>query len=382
MFVLRQSPIPTLMVAPLGYFARNEFSTQGDARVIKPITVHFETATTLAIIIASHEPLLLLSEDMKIVAASTSFCRDFGIDPITISGKPLAAIGHGEWNLPKLASLLEATRSGIAPIDVYELTLKPANCTSKTLLVNARTLDDGIENPTRLLVTVTDVTQARAETRLRDDLVREKAILLQEVQHRVANSLQIIASVLMQSAGRTQSTEAKGHIESAHGRVMAVASVQRLLSTSVGGKVDLQIYFTQLCRSLATSMIAQPNLQSIVVDVDTCFVEAADSISLGLIVTELVINALKHAFVKKQTGTITISYHAKGKDWSMSVADTGDGMPTGTLAPKAGLGTGIIEALARNLEGQIEVSNTNPGTCVNITHRESLQTGAAPYLAA
>ncbi len=76
----------------------------------------------------------------------------------------------------------------------------------------------------------------RADARLKDDLVREKAILVQELQHRIANSLQIIASVLMQSARRVQSEEARGHLHNAHHRVMPIAAVQKLLSTSAGGQ--------------------------------------------------------------------------------------------------------------------------------------------------
>ncbi|MGO7668364.1 histidine kinase dimerization/phosphoacceptor domain -containing protein, partial [Rhizobium ruizarguesonis] len=76
---------------------------------------------------------------------------------------------------------------------------------------------------------ITDVTDARAEARLKDDLVRDNAILLQEVQHRVANILQIIASVLMQSARRVHSEEARGHLHNAHHLVMSIAALQRQL---------------------------------------------------------------------------------------------------------------------------------------------------------
>ena len=75
-----------------------------------------------------------------------------------------------------------------------------------------------------------DVTDARIAEKLKDDLLKEKAVLLQELQHRVANSLQIIASVLMQSARRVQSDEARTHLQQAHQRVMSVASLQHHLA--------------------------------------------------------------------------------------------------------------------------------------------------------
>ena len=332
---------------------------------------HFEAASTLAVVVSSNEPLLFLSHDLRVIAASTSFCRVFDIDPASASGKRLSDLGAGEWAMPKLASLLKATASGSANIEAYEIDLKRPNQKMRQLVVNARTLDDGDLDHIRLLLAVTDVTDLRAEARLKDDLVRDKAILLQEVQHRVANSLQIIASVLMQSARRVQSDEARGHLHDAHHRVMSIAALQRQLSTSLGGSVELRAYFTQLSQSLGASMIADPDRLLIQVAVDDSTVEADVSVSLGLIVTELVINALKHAFPDEQSGTILVDYRSSGEDWTLSVTDNGIGMPVGSDAPKAGLGTGIVEALVKNLGGELEVSDACPGTVVTIRHRES-----------
>lgn len=333
--------------------------------------VHLEAASTLAVVMSSNEPLLFLSGDLRIIAASASFCRAFEIDPASVTGKSLGELGRGEWAMPKLQSLLMATATGSASIDAYEIDLKRPDQTTRQLVVNARTLDDGDLDHTRLLLAITDVTDMRAEARLKDDLIRDKAILLQEVQHRVANSLQIIASVLMQSARRVQSEEARGHLHDAGHRIMSIAALQRQLSTSAGGSVELRSYFTQLCQSLGASMIATPERLSIQVKVDDSCVDADVSVSLGLIVTELVINALKHAFPNERAGMIVIDYRSSGTDWTLSVADNGTGMPVGNDAPRAGLGTGIIEALAKHLNGEISSTNANPGTVVTIRHRQA-----------
>jgi two-component sensor histidine kinase len=332
--------------------------------------VDLEAASTLAVVVSSNEPLLFLSEDQKVIAASASFCQTFQIDPATVTGRSLSELGNGEWAMPKLVSLLKATASGSVQIEAYEIDLKRPNQKVRNLVVNARTLDDGDKDRVRLLLAVTDVTDARAEGRLKDDLVREKAILLQEIQHRVANSLQIIASVLMQSARRVQSEEARGHLQNAHHRVMSIAALQRQLSTAASGKVKLRAYFMQLCDSLTASMIADSERLSISVLVDDSAVAADVSVSLGLIVTELVINALKHAFPEQSQGEIVIVYSSNASDWTLSVTDDGIGIPKGSDAPKPGLGTGIVEALAKNLQGEIQVSDANPGTAVTITHWE------------
>ena len=68
-----------------------------------------EAASTLAVVASSNEPLLFLMADLKVIAASLSFCKAFQIDPATVVGRPLSGLGSGEWASPRLESLLKAT---------------------------------------------------------------------------------------------------------------------------------------------------------------------------------------------------------------------------------------------------------------------------------
>jgi two-component sensor histidine kinase len=192
--------------------------------------------------------------------------------------------------------------------------------------------------------------------------------LLREVQHRIANSLQIIASVLLQSARRVQSEETRGHLKDAHSRVMSIASVQQQLAQSAEGDVVLRPYFTQLCASLGASMIEDHARLSIHLAVDDSVVGSETSISLGLIVTELVINALKHAFPEGRQGAIDVRYQARGPNWTLSVSDDGIGISADPETAKAGLGTSIVEALASQLQAEVRVADAAPGTTVEIVH--------------
>jgi len=326
---------------------------------------------TLALIASSDAPLLLLDGDLRVIAASHSFGRAFGIDPAQAPGRPVFDLGDGEWDLPRLRSLLAATAAGNASIDAYEMDLHGDSPRVRRLVIKAQKLQYGDHDVTRLLMTVSDVTDARLAERVKDDLVREKAILLQEVQHRVANSLQIIASVLLQSARNVQSEETRTHLNDAHNRVMSIATVQKQLATSNVGEVALGPYFTQLCASLGASMIRDHEKQSIEVTADKSAVSADVSVSLGLIVTELVINALKHAFPESGEGKITVDYRAQGPNWTLSIGDNGVGMPT-EAEPRAtpGLGTSIVEALARQLRAHVRISDRKPGTLVSVAHTQ------------
>src|SRR4029078_10028763 len=154
----------------------------------------------------------------------------------------------------------------------------------------------GADQQPLIAVTVTDITSARLAAKLKDDLVQEKQVLLQELQHRVANSLQIIASVLMQSARRVQSDETRTHLYSAHNRVMSIATLQKQLAITSSDDVELRPYLKELCASIGASMIDEDGRISLSSKADDSKATANVSVSLGLIVTELVINALKHAF--------------------------------------------------------------------------------------
>ena len=323
----------------------------------------------MALIESSQAPLILLDEDLEVVAASHSFCRIFEIDPIGMAGLKLAELGAGEWNVPQLDSLLKASAAGDAAIDAYEMDLVREGKKPCRLVLNAHKLDYFNNDRILIALAVTDVTAARLAEKIKDDLVREKEILLQELQHRVANSLQIIAAVLMRSARTVQSEETRVHLNDAHHRVMSIATMQKQLALSRQGDVELSSYFGDLCRSIGASMIADHNQLSLSSTVDDSKVGADVSVSLGLIVTELVINSLKHAFpVDGRKGEINVDYHSKGTGWTLTVGDNGAGMPGDHEVAKPGLGTGIVDALSKQLDASVSVTDADPGTRVSIVH--------------
>jgi two-component sensor histidine kinase len=328
---------------------------------------------------ASAAPLALLDADLNVVGLSDSFARSFQIDPKLATGHSLVELGEGEWGAPQLRSLLELTLSGATEIDSYEMDLKREGKEPRALVIHARRVEYPAGARSLLLLTIADVTEARLSERLKDDLVREKTILLQEVQHRVANSLQIIASVILQNARRVQSEETRGHLHDAHQRVMSIAVLQQQLAASRLGDVELRAYFSGLCKSIGASMIRDHNQILLAVSADESLVSADVSVSLGLIVTELVINALKHAFPGQRHGKIVVGYAAQGTDWTLSVSDNGVGMHAVTA--KAGLGTSIVEALANQLRADVDVAEANPGTRVSIIHRHSAALSATAFRA-
>ena len=320
----------------------------------------------LALVHASHTPLVLLDGDLHIDAASLSFCRAFGLVPDRVAGTELFALGDGEWDLAALrALLLDALAGRVLEAIAIDL-VRPLHDTCR-LMVHAQLLDAA--PPSRVALSILDITAARAVQRRLEGLVREKDVLHQELQHRVANSLQIIASILMQSARRVATDETRTHLVDAHHRVIAIATLQRQLATTAAHEVAVRPYLRELCASIAAAMIYDAKRLSLSASGDDSMTSAELSISLGLIVTELTINAVKHAFPGDDpTGTIKVDYRRAGNGhWVLTVTDNGVGMPA-EADSKPGLGTSIVSALADKLGARVAVTAANPGTCVTVTH--------------
>ena len=340
-------------------------------QVLEKVRGEDENGLASALVASSTAPLLLLDEHCRVVDASPTFCASYDVDCATIEGQALSGLGDGEWDSPKLASLLSAVLGGL-DIPAYEMDLVRSGHEVRRLVVTARKLAYPDLVGKRVLLTITDITEARASERLRDDLIHDKQLLLAELQHRVGNSLQIISSVLMQSARTVQSDETRTHLHDAHHRIMAVATLQKQLSVTQVGQVELRPYLTELCKSIAASMIPDQERLKLIAEVGEGTMGADQSVSLGLIVTELVINSLKHAFPgRRRIGQIHVKWSSQGDQWTLTVTDNGIGMKQRDSPPHPGLGTSIIEALSRQLKADIEVFDCGPGAGVKVSHPAS-----------
>jgi chemotaxis protein methyltransferase CheR len=327
-------------------------------------------ALAQAIVDTVREPLIVLDKDLRAIAASRSFYVRFATNPKDTRGKHFYELGNGEWDIPELRLLLERIIPAVGRLDDYKVEHDVPSIGKRVLLLNASIVlyEKGHKN---ILLSIEDVTFQRTLEREKDELLRQKDVLLDEIEHRVANSLQIIASIIMLKAKSVESEETRRHLHDAHNRVISVAAVQRHLHASAGiGSMEMLPYLSTLCGALTHSMISDGQSITLKVlgkgGVSTC----ANAESLGLIVTELVINALKHAFNETtKDGQIAVAYDVSGTDWKLSVADNGIGRPDGVFAqPKTGLGSGIVKALAKQLDSQVVTSIGPNGTTVSVTH--------------
>ncbi|MBP1861009.1 sensor histidine kinase [Rhizobium herbae] len=331
-----------------------------------------------AIVNTIHDPLLVLDKRFHVLAASRSFYETFKVNAEDTYGRLLYTLGDGQWDIPALRLLLETIIPAQAAMDGFEVEHDFPGLGRRNMLLNARQVVYGEGSDATILLAFTDISARRAVEREKEvlhertqELLLQKGVLLQEMQHRVANSLQIIASILLLKARAVTSEETRRDLQDAHQRVMSVAEVQRHLHVTGGiDQIEVGSYLSKLCGSLASSMTGGSQPIDIKVSAEDGRIGSDQAVSLGLIVTELVINAIKYAFPVPNSGaSIDVSYEVNGSDWKLVVSDNGVGK---TIVPNVksggGLGTAIVQALVKQLGAQIETTSGDTGTAVSIAH--------------
>jgi two-component sensor histidine kinase len=329
-----------------------------------------------AIVNTIAEPFLVLDAQLRVLAASRSFYETFKVDPDSTRGELLYALGDGQWDIPALRLLLETIIPQQAAMEGFEVEHNFPNVGWRSMRLNARKVLYETGGSATILLAFHDETARRVVEREKEtlqiqtnELLRQKQTLLDEIQHRVANSLQIIASILMLKARAVSSEEARNQLKDAHQRVISIASVQKHLHNGDGvDQIEVRNYLTKLCESLA-SMVSEGQPIRVVVRSDPGTIPSRDAVSIGLIVTELMINAIKYAFpLARPDAQISVSYEMKGDDWKLVVADNGTGnLSDPAMPPASGLGTAIVQALVQQLSAQTETSSQASGMTVSVT---------------
>jgi chemotaxis protein methyltransferase CheR len=153
-----------------------------------------------AIVSTIPEPFLVLDAELCVVAANRAFFRAFALAPEHTHGVQLYALGGGQWDIPALRQRLDAILAEPGEIEGFEVTHDFPGLGQRTMLLNARRVVYEDSPATTILLAFTDITARRkaeqeaAELLARtQELLRQKQVLLQEMSHRVANSLQIIS---------------------------------------------------------------------------------------------------------------------------------------------------------------------------------------------
>ena len=215
-----------------------------------------------------------------------------------------------------------------------------------------------------------DVTEKREASRALVESLREKELLLQEVHHRVKNNLQIICSLinlqLYEVDGDSSTSRSLMDMEA---RVRSMSLVHEILYQSGDfAIVDFASYVKQLCDHLLAAYLADPNRISTILSIEDVSLSLDKAIPCGLLINELVVNALKHAFPEGRPGSIEVAMRLEETGWvRLTVSDDGVGIakPWRENGTRKTLGLSLVKSLAAQLEGKCE-TECEDGTTISV----------------
>lgn len=234
--------------------------------------------------------------------------------------------------------------------------------------------------PAELVGIAREITELKHTQLSLEKSLRDKETLLQEVHHRVKNNLQIIVSLLRLQSRDFGDQAVRKAFGDTMARVSSMAQVhERLYQSSELDAIRFDEYLKDVSRSVVDLYGSDTGQPEIVVQSDELHLDVARAIPLGLIATELVSNAAKHAFPDDEHGSVSVSFRSVDDRLVLRVADDGRGLPEG-FDPKAssGLGMALVYALCDQLGGQCTFTSED-GTTVTVTApRRGLSEAAGP----
>lgn len=213
------------------------------------------------------------------------------------------------------------------------------------------------------------------EAELRESLA-QKDVLVREIHHRVKNNLQIVISLLNLHARRISSPQAEGAFTDVRGRINALATLHRRLYESEHLQhVDLKWFLEDICHEIRRGGLARGRNIKLTTRLPNETIGPDIAVPLGLLITEAVTNAYKHAFIGRSVGHIEVSGERDAENYlCIAVKDDGVGVKAGVEnSTSAGLGQSLIEAFVRQLGGELTLES-NAGTTLRVRFRHQAPT--------
>ena len=313
---------------------------------------------------------IVLYQGDRIIYANPSTTRIFGY-----SEAELLEMNFWDWSHVDFRDT--SSEHGLACLRVeteqlqYEQKLTTKSGEEKWVIVSAGNIE--YRGKPTVIDTLLDITEAKqAEERIGTALA-EKVVLLKEVHHRVKNNLQLVCSLFDLQSDLIDDEKSRNYFQVIQNRVRSMALVhERLYKSEDFTSIGFEEYIRDLCARLFDSFMVDPGRINLKVDAGNLSIAVDRAIPWGLVINELVSNALKHAFPDNRSGEISICFRLDGDDWLiLTVADTGVGMPPDLDFNNTGtLGLQLVNMLTLQLNGQISMEGAT-GTAFTIRARRS-----------
>lgn len=257
-------------------------------------------------------------------------------------------------------------------VNNVEINLVCKNGDIKTVLLTGRTQKDPITGQfLRTHCILYDISERKLmEDKLKKSL-EEKDLLIKEIHHRVKNNLLVISSLLNLQSNLIKDKEAKNIFRESQSRAKSMAIIhERLYSSDDLKRIDFGDYIRTLSTELFYTYVLDPSTIQLNLNVEKIMIDINTAVPLGLIVNELVSNAMKYAFPDGKQGEIDISFNQIGNKYVLIVKDDGVGIPADLDIKKVkSLGLQLVLSLTDQIDGVLKLNREN-GTDFEITFKE------------
>ncbi len=302
------------------------------------------------IIQSMREMLIVADPGLRIRRVNPAACAELGCTPAELTGRPLGELFALE-DLPADFKLPESLAAGV------ECLMKGKSGGRIPVLCSAAEMHDEAGGLEGVVCVASNISrQKEAEHKLLASL-REKELLLKEVHHRVKNNLQVICSLLNLQAQELRDPEMLHLFQESQGRIRSMALIhEQLYRSSDLARIDFAAYVQELIGHLNQGLGSEAGPVNVRLDVQPLPLPLDLAIPCGMIVNELVSNALEHAFPDCRAGEIRVGFTRDDAGYCLTVADNGVGMPEARSAGEAAsLGLKVVQALARQIRGKLDV---------------------------
>ncbi len=321
------------------------------------------------------EPLLVLDGNLQVVAASRAFYLKFKVNAGQAIGRNLADLGNGQWANTELIRLLEEVVPDHSTVENYEITHDFPQIGTRTVLLNARKIFREGNNTKTLLLAMEDVTERRRLESERDRALEQSNRLLEELNHRVMNSMSMIGSVISMEARNLSDDECKAAFVRMRNRISAIGTLYRALTrTSAVDSVKADNYLSSVVRDAVTAMEVSPGAIDLDFSIDDIRLSTRIAVPLGLIINELATNSLKYAYNGRDSGTLGLRVVDDKDEVVLTIWDDGPGIDESARVD-SGLGQKLVEAFVQQVGGTLARTSGQDGTqhSLTIPHSEIFQ---------
>jgi len=312
---------------------------------------------------------IIVAQDGLLKFVNRTAVEMIGYSETELISRPFPAFIHPD-DREKVVGHYRKRLAGDTDQPRYTFRLSPRDGGVKWVEIGAVLIDwDGRPATLNFLTDITE--RHKAEETIQASL-REKEVMLREIHHRVKNNMQVISSLFNLQAGHTLNAECREILKEGQTRIRSMSLVhEKLYQSRDLSKIDLAGYIQSLAVHLFQVYLAGPGRVRLDTEFEDVALDINSAIPCGLILNELISNALKHAFPDGRTGAIKIGLRRGiGDAIELLVADDGIGFPEALDFRKAeSFGLQIVNLLVDQLEATIGLDRTN-GTALTLTFRE------------